>query len=62
MKNAAQQLNDQADKAFDYAIETGILSVNETDSRYAGNYMFMGYDARGLAQFKNIVTREYIRG
>lgn len=45
--------------AFNYAIEKGLLTVNEKDSNFAGNYMYMHTDSNGH-NFKNINTRKYI--
>lgn len=51
----------QADpkNAFDYAIQQGLLTTNETDSNFAGNYMYM-YNQDNKSFFKNIITRKYI--
>lgn len=46
-------------EAFKYAIERGVLSDNMNTRNFAGDYMFMGEDAHGLA-FKNIITRQYV--
>lgn len=49
----------ESQMAFEEAIRLGVLSDNINDTHFAGNYMFMGADAHGLA-FKNIITRQYI--
>lgn len=47
--------------AFNEAIESGLLSDNNSYDNYAGNYMYMGTRAKnGQHMFKNINTREYI--
>jgi predicted Abi (CAAX) family protease len=52
-------INQQADDAFDHAIDTGRLSTDKSAPNYAGHYMYMGNGKNG-AMFKNIVTRQYI--
>lgn len=47
-----------ADDAFTKAIKAGRLSRNIEDSKYVGNYMFMG-TTNGKDLFKNINTRAY---
>ena len=47
------------DSAFDFAIATGRLSVDEAAENYAGKFMYMG-TAQGRDRFKNKNTREYI--
>ena len=58
-----------ANVAFDNAISKGILSANETNSNFAGRFMYMGSEPAPKAtfsalysidQFKNIRTRRYI--
>ena len=51
--------------AFESAIRAGVLSNDEEDLRFAGNFMYMctNDDETYMAQrdyFKNIETREYI--
>lgn len=46
------------DDAFDFAIDSGRLSSNPSDSNYAGKFMYMG-TKDGVDLFKNIETREY---
>jgi len=45
-------------EAFQQAIDKGILSVEESDKNFAGNFMYMG-TKEGNHQFKNIITRKY---
>ena len=45
-------------QAFDEAIEKEILSANESDPNFAGNFMYM-YSREGIHYFKNINTRKY---
>lgn len=46
-------------EAFEDAINTGRMSPDKQNSRYAGNYMYMGtQDGHDL--FKHIDTREYL--
>ncbi len=47
-------------KAFDAAIENGILSADNTATNYTGRYMYM-YTEQGINYFKNIMTRKYIQ-
>ena len=49
----------ESQAAFEEAIKAGVLSDNLNAINFAGNYMFMGRDAHGMA-FKNIITRQYI--
>ena len=49
----------EAQTAFKTAIRLGVLSDNVNAANFAGNWMYMGKDAQGLA-FKNIITRNYI--
>lgn len=46
------------EEAFESAIKNGILSADEEDPNFAGNFMYMG-TKEGVHQFKNIVTRKY---
>lgn len=48
------------DKAFDDAIELGILNLDSNSHRYAGKWMYMGTDKLDGDAFKNIITRDYI--
>lgn len=52
----------QADRAFERAINDGILSDDVKATNYAGNYMFMGVsqDSAHKNAFKNRNTRQYI--
>jgi hypothetical protein len=45
---------------FEFAISQGRLSKDRTASNYVGDYMFMGYNQSGLANFKHYVTRQYL--
>jgi len=45
-------------QAFNAAIKAGKLTTNESDSNYAGNYMYM-HSERGMDFFKNRETRAY---
>ena len=45
-------------KAFEEALKSGILSDNEGDKNFVGDFMYMG-TKEGVHQFKNIVTRKY---
>lgn len=42
------------------AISAGRLSANPKNVLFAGNYMYMGDDAKGVALFKNIISRAYL--
>ena len=46
-------------EAFESAIQLGLLSADEHDSHYAGNFMYMGTDERRGHAFKNISDRSY---
>ena len=48
-----------ADRAFDKAIERGVLSLDENAYLYVHNWMYMS-DTDGVYAFKNINTRTYI--
>lgn len=45
-------------QAFDEAIEQEILSANESEPNFAGNFMYM-HSKEGIHYFKNINTRKY---
>jgi hypothetical protein len=45
---------------FERAIEQGVLSADINAGNYAGGFMYMG-DKSGRHEFKNTITREYIR-
>ena len=45
-------------QVFDEAIAKKILSANETDQNFAGNFMYM-HSKEGIHYFKNINTRKY---
>lgn len=45
---------------FEKAIKEGRLSDNESDTNYAGQYMYMGTDVHGTDLFKHIDTRQYL--
>jgi hypothetical protein len=47
------------DKAFDNAINKGLLSNKESKDNYAGKYMYM-YSKASKDFFKSILTRKYI--
>lgn len=47
-------------ESFAEAIRRGILSSDPMSWNYAGRYMYMGH-WDGIAQFKNIETREYLK-
>ena len=49
-----------AQTAFEIAIEAGRLSASARDWNYAGRFMYMGTQA-GRDLFKNSVTREYLK-
>jgi hypothetical protein len=48
--------------AFEAAINNGRLSDLENAPNYAGKYMYMGTTDDGLDHFKNIVSRQYLKG
>ena len=48
-----------AQEAFERAIKSGVLSKHETDSNYAGDYMYM-HTQGGRDGFKNRDTRRYL--
>jgi len=48
-----------ADRAFDKAIERGVLSLDENAYLFVHNWMYMS-DTDGVYAFKNINTRTYI--
>ena len=45
-------------EAFAEATKNQILSTNENDSNFAGNFMYM-WTQEGKNYFKNIATRKY---
>ena len=47
-------------RAFDDAVELGIFSADVNADNYAGGWMYMYTDERGLYAFKNIISRRYI--
>lgn len=49
-----------AQKVFQGAIKSGVLSENQDSEYYAGNWMYMGDDQQNRALFKNIITRTYM--
>jgi len=49
------------EQAFNQAIHDGRLSISPHDTTYAGRYMYMHHDHAGVAHFKNIDTRQYLR-
>jgi hypothetical protein len=51
----------QSIPSFQDAIEAGRLNTDEASAGYAGNWMYMGHDSSGVAQFKNINTRRYLK-
>lgn len=52
-------------KAFENAIEEGFLSIDETQTNYAGKYMYMHSHRNEygteIDSFKNIETRKYMQ-
>ena len=52
------EILDNYKEVFDNAIKEGILSENENDKIYAGNFMYMHTD-NGVHYFKHIITRKY---
>ena len=51
-------LYEQSEQIFDSAIKEGVLSDNEQDKNYAGNFMYM-YTDNGVHYFKHSITRKY---
>ena len=49
---------DNYEEIFENAIKEGLLSDNEKDETYAGNFMYM-YSQDGKHYFKHIITRRY---
>jgi len=48
-------------QAFDDAIASGRLSLNEDDDNYVGHYMWMGKSASGLHDaFRHRISRNYL--
>ena len=58
--NQVEQEQARTDHAFDDAVEQGIFSADVNADNYAGEWMYMYTNERGLYAFKNINTREYI--
>ena len=50
-----------ADQAFENAIDEGRLSLDEDRTNYAGDFMFMGRNLKGVDCFKHIHKRTYIK-
>ena len=50
-----------ANQAFENAIKEGRLSLDEESNNYAGDYMYMGKNSKGVDCFKHIHTRTYIK-
>jgi hypothetical protein len=64
VKKTMQEYDEQSqasNKAFDNAIDKGLLSDNHKANNYAGSFMYM-YSRNGNDYFKNIITRQYIKG
>ena len=50
-----------AETAFNDAIKSGRLSIDEQAENYAGRYMYMGPDPDGILDtFKHVDTRKYL--
>tara|TARA_R100000656_G_scaffold118364_1_gene91982 strand:- start:1303 stop:1506 length:204 start_codon:yes stop_codon:yes gene_type:complete len=47
-------------KAFEDAINTGRLNLDEDSDLYAGKWMYMFTNEQGIDQFKNNDTRNYL--
>ena len=47
--------------AFEDAIKAGRLTDDPDSKRYAGDYMYMFTDSRGVDMFKHYETRNYLR-
>ena len=52
------EILDNHEEIFENAIKQGLLSENEKDDTYAGNFMYM-YSQDGKQYFKHIITRLY---
>lgn len=52
--------HDDPKRAFESAINQGLLSRSPEVDNYAGNYMYMHTEANGSMAFKNILFRNYI--
>jgi len=50
---------EQAQDAFQEALESGRLSLDETAPNWVGNYMFMGTN-KGRSRFKHRDSRQYL--
>ena len=48
-------------KAFEDAIQEKRLNRNKKSDLYAGNWMYMFTNEHGIDQFKNIITRKYLK-
>jgi hypothetical protein len=49
------------EQAFEDAIRSGRLSDDKAAHNYAGRYMYMGTDGKGVDLFKHTMTREYLK-
>ena len=58
MKNMYQR---DHKKAFENAIKEGRLNRDKDRDLYAGNWMYMFTNEHGTDQFKNIITRKYLK-
>ena len=61
MMNTHEYTFRDSQKAFQDAIDKGILNEQPSSNMYAGNYMYMFTEASGQDAFKHINTRKYIR-
>lgn len=50
----------EAQIEFEKALASNVLSREENDTNFVGYYMYMGTE-NGKAQFKNSLTREYLK-
>ena len=48
-------------KAFEDAVQKGRLNRDKASDLYAGNWMYMFPNEHGIDQFKNIITRKYLK-
>jgi len=56
-----QEQQQEAQRAFDYALKIGRLSLDEDDLNYVGDYMYMGKYPHSINYaFKHKHTRQYI--
>lgn len=68
MRNETDHLNsktmidfqNEANTAFDRAVNNRTLSPVDGDNNYAGDFMFM-YSKDGDDYFKNIISRDYVK-